>query len=181
MTLKPGTRCECADGSHEPSAEHLSDSNAHYHGGPCQRDAVRMVWTSKMGRRGHEVAVILPMCEPCAAFHEAKGGCAMSLADRIALEPCGCHTDKPTGIVTSYCLDHQPCAECGATGVRWCNAAGHWICDKCAGKHEARAYQPKTGERCGCRPGMERDNCPRCEGTGWIIDFKAIRSRRANR
>lgn len=39
------------------------------------------------------------------------------------------------------------------------------------------AYQPKTGVRCGCRPGVWRDNCPNCEGTGWQIDFRAIRAR----
>lgn len=36
-------------------------------------------------------------------------------------------------------------------------------------------YQPKTGARCLCRPGVIRDNCTLCEGTGWIIDFAAIR------
>jgi hypothetical protein len=39
------------------------------------------------------------------------------------------------------------------------------------------AYQPKTGEPCTCRRGMQRDNCPACEGTGWRIDFAAIRAR----
>ena len=39
-------------------------------------------------------------------------------------------------------------------------------------------YQPTTGARCGCRPGVARDNCPACEGTGWIIDFRAIHARR---
>ena len=39
------------------------------------------------------------------------------------------------------------------------------------------AYQPKTGQPCGCRKGQERDNCPACEGTGQRIDFKAIRER----
>lgn len=39
-------------------------------------------------------------------------------------------------------------------------------------------YQPKTGQRCTCRPGIWRDNCPQCEGTGWRIDFAAIRARR---
>lgn len=39
------------------------------------------------------------------------------------------------------------------------------------------AYQPKTGEKCGCRRGVQRDNCPTCEGTGWVIDFRAIRER----
>lgn len=38
-------------------------------------------------------------------------------------------------------------------------------------------YQPKTGARCFCKRGVQRDNCPECEGTGWRIDFRAIRSR----
>lgn len=38
-------------------------------------------------------------------------------------------------------------------------------------------YQPKTGLPCHCKPGMERDNCPQCEGTGMQIDFAAIRAR----
>lgn len=38
------------------------------------------------------------------------------------------------------------------------------------------AYQPKTGQPCSCRPGIERDNCPQCEGTGQRIDFAAIRA-----
>lgn len=37
------------------------------------------------------------------------------------------------------------------------------------------AYQPKTGARCSCRRGIVRDNCSTCEGTGWCIDFHAIR------
>jgi hypothetical protein len=39
------------------------------------------------------------------------------------------------------------------------------------------AYQPKTGLHCHCRPGVYRDNCPNCEGTGWQIDFAKIRAR----
>lgn len=35
-------------------------------------------------------------------------------------------------------------------------------------------YQPKTGAKCHCKPGVQRDNCPNCEGTGWVIDFRAI-------
>jgi hypothetical protein len=38
-------------------------------------------------------------------------------------------------------------------------------------------YQPKTGARCSCRRGIERSNCPNCEGTGMVIDFRAIRER----
>ncbi len=39
-------------------------------------------------------------------------------------------------------------------------------------------YQPKTGQPCHCKPGIQRDNCPDCEGTGQQIDFAAIRTRR---
>jgi RecJ-like exonuclease len=35
-------------------------------------------------------------------------------------------------------------------------------------------YQPTLGP-CACKRGMERDNCPACEGTGKRIDFAAIR------
>jgi hypothetical protein len=38
-------------------------------------------------------------------------------------------------------------------------------------------YQPKTGVKCSCKTGVQRDNCPSCEGTGWKIDFRAIRAR----
>ena len=37
-------------------------------------------------------------------------------------------------------------------------------------------YQPKTGAKCSCKRGVQRDNCPTCEGTGWVIDFAAIRT-----
>lgn len=43
--------------------------------------------------------------------------------------------------------------------------------------NESTAYQPKTGASCSCRRGQERDNCARCEGTGNVIDFAAIRAR----
>lgn len=39
-----------------------------------------------------------------------------------------------------------------------------------------REYQPKTGQRCGCKLGVYQDNCPACEGTGWRIDFAKIRA-----
>ena len=38
-------------------------------------------------------------------------------------------------------------------------------------------YQPKTGMPCGCKRGLQRDNCPQCEGTGQRIDFAAVRAR----
>lgn len=40
---------------------------------------------------------------------------------------------------------------------------------------QIKPYQPKTGKACYCRKGIERDNCPACEGTGQQIDFAAIR------
>jgi len=36
-------------------------------------------------------------------------------------------------------------------------------------------YQPTTGYPCGCKRGLQRDNCPNCEGTGQAIDFAAVR------
>lgn len=30
---------------------------------------------------------------------------------------------------------------------------------------------PLTGYACGCRPGVERDNCGACEGSGRAIDW----------
>lgn len=44
-----------------------------------------------------------------------------------------------------------------------------------------KPYQPKTGQPCGCRRGIQRDNCAACEGTGWRIDFAAIRARENQR
>jgi len=41
------------------------------------------------------------------------------------------------------------------------------------------AWQPKTGQACSCKPGVQRDNCPQCEGTGQRIDFAAIHRARA--
>jgi hypothetical protein len=38
-------------------------------------------------------------------------------------------------------------------------------------------YQPKTGNKCHCKRGIQRDNCPNCEGTGMQINFAAIRLR----
>jgi hypothetical protein len=41
---------------------------------------------------------------------------------------------------------------------------------------KTKQYQPKTGQPCNCRRGIERDNCPACEGTGQRIDFAKIRA-----
>lgn len=50
--------------------------------------------------------------------------------------------------------------------------------DKAAQQASHTPYQPKTGARCSCRRGVQRDNCHACEGTGFVIDFAAIRARR---
>jgi len=42
----------------------------------------------------------------------------------------------------------------------------------------SKYYTPKTGAKCSCRKGIQRDNCPNCEGTGYEIDFRAIHARR---
>jgi hypothetical protein len=57
----------------------------------------------------------------------------------------------------------------GALAAQWRNEA------TARAKENMREYQPKTGERCSCKPGIYRDNCPDCEGTGWRIDFRKIR------
>jgi hypothetical protein len=30
-------------------------------------------------------------------------------------------------------------------------------------------------QKCPCKPGVMRDNCAACEGTGWVLDFARIR------
>jgi hypothetical protein len=44
-----------------------------------------------------------------------------------------------------------------------------------------QGYQPKTGAKCGCKRGQQRDNCSTCEGTGYVIDFKKIRESYLNK
>ena len=56
--------------------------------------------------------------------------------------------------------------------------AGRWVKIDEYSAATPGEYQPKTGARCHCRKGVQRDNCPDCEGTGWRIDFAAIRARR---
>src|SRR5262249_48272758 len=54
---------------------------------------------------------------------------------------------------------------------------GHLTFEKDYVMKRKKEYQPKTGEPCHCKPGVERSNCPDCEGTGMRIDFAAIRAR----
>jgi len=48
-------------------------------------------------------------------------------------------------------------------------------------KEMTEQYQPKTGSACSCQKGKQRDNCPRCEGTGSVVDFKKIREKPLNK
>jgi hypothetical protein len=43
------------------------------------------------------------------------------------------------------------------------------------GGREGSMRTPFTGQACGCKRGVQRDNCPNCEGTGRVIDFAVIR------
>lgn len=67
-------------------------------------------------------------------------------------------------------LNYILCAEFGLENHRE-------IEDRMLAGIKPKAYQPKTGAKCACKRGQERDNCPICEGTGQVIDFKAIRGR----
>jgi hypothetical protein len=37
---------------------------------------------------------------------------------------------------------------------------------------------PRTGLHCACRPGVERDNCSLCEGSGWEIDWRVYHAQK---
>ena len=39
---------------------------------------------------------------------------------------------------------------------------------------------PMTGTACHCKPGLHRDNCPDCEGTGRRIDWKEYHRRKTD-
>lgn len=71
--------------------------------------------------------------------------------------------------------------------LNWIDGGGSKVKDRVSSEEFERLFdeqvradcgnQPKTGEPCHCKPGIERDNCPDCEGTGMRIDFAAIRAR----
>ena len=77
--------------------------------------------------------------------------------------------------------------QAAALALRCCND-GPWdeakdrpLCDAIVTKvnkllGNVNEYQPKTGAKCGCKHGVQRDNCSNCEGTGYVIDFAAIRA-----
>lgn len=104
-------------------------------------------WTSN----GHSVSIPYP--------HE--------LSNEIA------HFAAVKALVAKHQLDWD------LSGMRWGGVErGYVFCFADSIVEEPKqAYQPKTGAKCGCRPGQQRDNCPRCEGTGEVIDFAAIRAR----
>lgn len=79
-------------------------------------------------------------------------------------------------------------AEGAAVGLRLCNGPQYdeGEADKATDAILAKVnsllgnvheYQPKTGRACSCRRGVQRDNCSNCEGTGQVVDFRAIRNR----
>lgn len=73
--VKPGTRCECTD--HEVYADWYKGPRKPHH--ECHTDAVRMVTVPMENddptdtRCGEKFDVLLPMCEPCARWHEGGG------------------------------------------------------------------------------------------------------------
>jgi hypothetical protein len=77
----------------------------------------------------------------------------------IEIRVCG-----PAGLTgeSFSVMGPERCAETAATMLPKCGTG----------------YQPKTGQACHCKPGPMRDNCARCEGTGQVIDFAAIRNAR---
>ena len=52
-------------------------------------------------------------------------------------------------------------------------------CGLVAAPVKVRKVRTPTLGACSCKRGIERDNCPACEGTGKRIDFAAIRARSA--
>lgn len=91
-SVKPGTRCECRNCHDAGQGTHHSDPFARVHStanvhGQCPLQAVRMVTVrdpnaSAMtaldraffgGGPKRSPTRQIPMCEACAAFHEAKG------------------------------------------------------------------------------------------------------------
>jgi hypothetical protein len=81
-TIQPGTRCGCR-------VETCEHGHAGLVTGPvcrCSHDAVRMVTVRDMDGNVHPPCVAvtgsdmvtgivgIPMCEPCAAYHESKAG-----------------------------------------------------------------------------------------------------------
>ena len=78
-----------------------------------------------------------------------------------------------TGAVNAVCPD---CGRPMGPEALSCPACGKAARAGQEAKTRPLPYQPKTGECCHCRRGVERDNCPDCEGTGMRIDFRRIRA-----
>ena len=92
--VKPGTRCECRDHQH---ITHAIDTGPGFRGPDrvydCTREAVRMVTVrgSIQDMDGLTIAPEayreVPMCSPCAAYHEARQGSGS--CDRVSHSPDG--------------------------------------------------------------------------------------------
>ena len=79
-------------------------------------------------------------------------------------------------------MDNVTCPHCGeVSDIGSLIGSTTDNCPRCGKRALAKykPYQPKTGQPCSCKRGVERDNCPACEGTGQRIDFAAIRARNA--
>jgi len=91
-----------------------------------------------------------------------------------------CTEDTTSGDIATVPMGFKGlCPQCKGAGCSSCGGFGRTKSE--AVNRSSRklfyevGYQPKTGERCSCKPGIERDNCPSCEGTGQKIDFNKIR------
>lgn len=84
---------------------------------------------------------------------------------------------RPKGIrfSTIYALGRAVCRRDG-TGFYGFSVS----CLNLGARKEVVMYQPLTGAKCGCKCGVERDNCRRCEGTGMVVDHSAIRAATSN-
>jgi hypothetical protein len=71
-TIQPGTRCGCRDAACDCGHEYRATSEA-ARDERCQREAVRMV-TVPVRETYYGALYQVPLCEPCAAWHEAKAG-----------------------------------------------------------------------------------------------------------
>lgn len=80
-------------------------------------------------------------------------------AERIRLEPCGCHVDAPTGVLTAACERHGSpgdvplrCRLCGHEArVAWTEVTWDRRCPRCTTGRLLRV-DPRTAAREGVRP-----------------------------
>jgi hypothetical protein len=77
--IKPGTRCECGrDMARECCLNVEKTDTGRRESIRCMRDAVRMVTVRHLPAEQRIAAILehgdaIPMCKPCATFHERRG------------------------------------------------------------------------------------------------------------